>query len=122
VTGPVIGNGAGGEPLSCKDALLLAQAPHLDLDGLNVAAAAASADKVFIYAPARVVSTVQHAVDERAKAKVDPPPWGPASRTAPAAYDGTGEPAQHGDIGVETDFRDGHLRHDDLKKPLTSQL
>jgi hypothetical protein len=46
----------------------------------------------------------------------------PASRIAPAAYDGTGEPAQHGDIGVETDFRDGHLRHDDLKKPLTSQL
>jgi hypothetical protein len=27
---------------------------------------------------------------------------GPASRIAPAAYDGTGEPAQHGDIGVET--------------------
>ena len=50
------------------------------------------------------------------------PAWGPASRTAPAAYDGTGDPAQHGDIGVETDFRDGHLRHDDLKKPLTSQL
>jgi hypothetical protein len=39
-----------GEPLSCKDALLLAQALHLDLDGLNVAAAAASADKDFIYA------------------------------------------------------------------------
>jgi hypothetical protein len=30
--------------------------------------------------------------------------------------------ADAGDIGVETDFRDGHLRHDDLKKPLTSQL
>jgi hypothetical protein len=44
----------GGEPLRCKDALLLAHAPHLDLDGLNVAAAAASADKVFIYALARV--------------------------------------------------------------------
>ena len=27
---------------------------------------------------------------------------GPASRTAPAAYDRTGEPAQHGDIGVDT--------------------
>ncbi len=72
----VIGNGAGGEPLSCKDALLLAQAPHLVLDGLNVAAAAASADKVFIYSPARVISTVQHALEERAKAKVEPPPLG----------------------------------------------
>jgi hypothetical protein len=49
------------------------------------------ADKVVISAPARVVSTGQHAVDERAKAKVDPPPWGPASRIAPAAYDGTGD-------------------------------
>ena len=54
----VIGNGAEGEPLSHKDAVLLTQAPHLVLDGLNVAAAAASADKVVIYAQARVISTV----------------------------------------------------------------
>jgi NADH:ubiquinone oxidoreductase subunit F (NADH-binding) len=67
----VIGNGAEGEPLSHKDAVLLTQAPHLVLDGLNVAAAAVSADTVFIYGPARVMSTVQHALDERAAAKVD---------------------------------------------------
>jgi hypothetical protein len=72
----VIENGAGGEPLSCKDAQLLAHAAHLVLDGLNVAAAAASADTVFSYAPARVISTVQHALDERAKTTVDPPPLG----------------------------------------------
>ena len=54
----VIGKWRRGEPLSYNDALLLAQAPHLVLDGLNVAAAAASADKVVIYAQARVISTV----------------------------------------------------------------
>ena len=51
----VIGNGAWAKPLSYNDALLLAQAPHLVLDGLNTAAAAASADNVFIYAPARTI-------------------------------------------------------------------
>jgi GAF domain-containing protein len=30
-------------------------------------------------------------------------------------------PTQCGDIGVETDIRDGHLRRDDLQPPLTSQ-
>jgi NADH:ubiquinone oxidoreductase subunit F (NADH-binding) len=67
----VIGNGAEGEPLSYKDAALLSRAPHLVLDGLNVAAAAVAADKVFIYIPSRLLSTVEHALGERAAAKVD---------------------------------------------------
>jgi NADH:ubiquinone oxidoreductase subunit F (NADH-binding) len=67
----VIGNGAEGEPLSYKDAALLSRAPHLVLDGLNVAAAAVAADKVFIYLPSRLVSTMQDALEERAAARMD---------------------------------------------------
>lgn len=67
----VIGNGAEGEPLSYKDAALLSRAPHLVLDGLNVAAEAVAADKVYIYVPSRLLSTVQHALDERATAGGD---------------------------------------------------
>jgi hypothetical protein len=47
---------------------------------------------------------------------------GPPDRTALAAYEVTGDRTQRGDITVYTDFRDGHLRHDGLEKPLTSQL
>jgi NADH:ubiquinone oxidoreductase subunit F (NADH-binding) len=68
----VIANGAEGEPLSYKDAALLSRAPHLVLDGLNVAAAAVAADKVFIYLPSRLVTTVRDAIDERTAARMDP--------------------------------------------------
>ena len=67
----VIGNGAEGEPLSHKDAELLSRAPHLVLDGLKVAAAAVSADKVVIYVPSRAVPTIKTALSERRSAKVD---------------------------------------------------
>jgi NADH:ubiquinone oxidoreductase subunit F (NADH-binding) len=67
----VIGNGAEGEPLSYKDAALLSRAPHLVLDGLKVAAAAVSADRVFIYVPPAVMPTVEDALCERRLAKVD---------------------------------------------------
>lgn len=66
-----IGNGAEGEPLSRKDAELLSRAPHLVLDGLHVAAAAVSADKVVIYVPSRAVPTIKTALSERRSAKVD---------------------------------------------------
>ena len=38
-----------------------------------------------------------------------------ASRTPPAAYDAIGGLARRGEIGAETAFRDGYLRHDDLR-------
>jgi NADH:ubiquinone oxidoreductase subunit F (NADH-binding) len=67
----VIGNGAEGEPLSFKDAALLSRAPHLVLDGLNVAADAVSADQVYLYVPSRVMSSVRAALDERTAARLD---------------------------------------------------
>ncbi|MDT5243293.1 MAG: hypothetical protein QOD36_669, partial [Mycobacterium sp.] len=67
----VIGNGAEGEPLSCKDAELLSRAPHLVLDGLEVAAAAVAADKVVMYVPTRAVPTIKTALSERRSAMVD---------------------------------------------------
>ncbi|MGX9792348.1 NADH-ubiquinone oxidoreductase-F iron-sulfur binding region domain-containing protein [Mycobacterium sp. MMS18-G62] len=67
----VVGNGAEGEPLSRKDAVLLTQAPHLVLDGLNAAAGAVGADKVYLYLHADVVDAVTHAIDERRAAGLD---------------------------------------------------
>ncbi|HWG01142.1 MAG TPA: NADH-ubiquinone oxidoreductase-F iron-sulfur binding region domain-containing protein [Trebonia sp.] len=45
----VIANGAEGEPASDKDATLLWLAPHLVLDGLQLAAEAAGADRAILY-------------------------------------------------------------------------
>lgn len=70
----VVGNGAEGEPLSRKDATLVARAPHLILDGLQVAAAAVGADKVYLYLPNHVAPTARHAIDERAAAGLDQRP------------------------------------------------
>ncbi len=64
----VVGNGAEGEPLSSKDAELLSRAPHLVLDGLEVAAAAVAATTVVVYVPARVTPTVRAALAERRSA------------------------------------------------------
>lgn len=66
----VIANGAEGEPLSAKDAILLTQAPHLVLDGLELAASAVRADKTYVYVPTHVASAVTHALDERRKARI----------------------------------------------------
>ena len=68
----VVGNGAEGEPLSRKDAELLNRAPHLVLDGLDAAAAAIKADKVYLYVHAAAVPVVTHALDERRAAGMDP--------------------------------------------------
>jgi NADH:ubiquinone oxidoreductase subunit F (NADH-binding) len=68
----VVGNGSEGEPLSRKDAQLLTRAPHLVLDGLDAAAAATGADKVYLYVHADAVPAVSRALDERRAAALDP--------------------------------------------------
>jgi len=67
----VVGNGAEGEPLSRKDATLLTQAPHLVLDGLDAAAGAIGADKVYLYVHPEAADAVTGALDERRAAGMD---------------------------------------------------
>jgi NADH:ubiquinone oxidoreductase subunit F (NADH-binding) len=67
----VVANGAEGEPLSEKDAVLLTHAPHLVLDGLELAANAVGADRVYVYLSAHVIAVVAHALDERRTAGID---------------------------------------------------
>lgn len=74
VTGPrsvVVGNGAEGEPLSRKDATLLRRAPHLVLDGLDAAAAAIGAEKVYLYVHPEASAQVAEALAERRAAGMD---------------------------------------------------
>jgi NADH:ubiquinone oxidoreductase subunit F (NADH-binding) len=61
----VIGNGAEGEPASRKDHVLLTHAPHLVLDGLQLAARAVGADEVHLYVRADAVSGVRAALAAR---------------------------------------------------------
>jgi len=68
----VVGNGSEGEPLSRKDAQLLTRAPHLVLDGLDAAAAAVGADKVYVYVHTEAAPTVTRALSERRAAGLDP--------------------------------------------------
>ncbi len=70
----VIGNGAESEPLSFKDAELMTRAPHLVLDGLQLAAKQVGADKVYLYLPGHVAQTARYALDERAAARLDKRP------------------------------------------------
>jgi NADH:ubiquinone oxidoreductase subunit F (NADH-binding) len=67
----VVANGAEGEPLSRKDAVLLTRVPHLVLDGLELAARAVGADHVYLYLPAQVLGSVSRALDERNKGCAD---------------------------------------------------
>ena len=67
----VIGNGAEGEPLSHKDATLLSRAPHLVLDGLQAAADAVNAHKVYLYLHQNAAPAAEKALDERRAAGID---------------------------------------------------
>ncbi len=68
----VIANGAEGEPASRKDALLLAHAPHLVLDGLALAASTLRAQQAIAYVPASIVPVVTAALAERRARRIDP--------------------------------------------------
>ncbi|WP_405132988.1 NADH-ubiquinone oxidoreductase-F iron-sulfur binding region domain-containing protein [Nocardia sp. NBC_01388] len=61
----VIANGAEGEPESSKDAVLLARAPHLVLDGLTVVADALGAQQCHLYATEPALDPVRQALSER---------------------------------------------------------
>jgi NADH:ubiquinone oxidoreductase subunit F (NADH-binding) len=68
----VVANGAEGEPPSGKDKVLLAYTPHLVLDGAVLAARAVNAREVIVAVSQAVLAHVEHAIDERREAKLDP--------------------------------------------------
>lgn len=68
----VIANGTEGEPASAKDKILLAQAPHLVLDGAVIAAGLAGAAEAVIVAHPAVAGIVAAAARQRLGRRVDP--------------------------------------------------
>ena len=67
----VVANGMEGEPASAKDRLLLSVAPHLVLDGAELAAAAIGAEEIHVCVPrgpSSPLAALEHALDERARA------------------------------------------------------
>lgn len=75
----VVANAAEGEPASSKDAVLLATAPHLVLDGLALVAAAAGTRRTHLYAATHHHPGLRAALAERGGA-------GPALVTAPGTF------------------------------------
>jgi NADH:ubiquinone oxidoreductase subunit F (NADH-binding) len=67
----VVANGAEGEPGSGKDRHLMLSAPHLVLDGLQVAALITGADQAFAYVRADTAPAIRRALAERAGSRVD---------------------------------------------------
>jgi NADH:ubiquinone oxidoreductase subunit F (NADH-binding) len=69
----VVGNGAEGEPAAWKDRALLTTNPHLVLDGLQLAAEALDASKVYLYLQddSLVGASIDRAIDERRASRVD---------------------------------------------------
>lgn len=67
----VVGNGAEGEPASSKDLLLLVEAPHLVLDGLQLVAAAIGADRAYLLVAPVALAAAQTALREREGRRID---------------------------------------------------
>lgn len=64
----VVANGAEGEPGSAKDQLLMANRPHLVVDGAVLAARAVGADQIVFYVGVEhvaAVAAIRRAIDER---------------------------------------------------------
>jgi NADH:ubiquinone oxidoreductase subunit F (NADH-binding) len=68
----VVANGAEGEPASRKDAVLLEQAPHLVLDGLQLAAAAVGARTAYAYVRPAAQARLRQALEERRRIDLVP--------------------------------------------------
>jgi NADH:ubiquinone oxidoreductase subunit F (NADH-binding) len=67
----VVANGAEGEPASLKDRHLMLTAPHLVLDGLQVAALITGATEGFVYSRPDAVLALRQALRERAGTGID---------------------------------------------------
>jgi NADH:ubiquinone oxidoreductase subunit F (NADH-binding) len=69
----VLANGAEGEPCSAKDAYLLQHAPHLVLDGVQLAARAVGARQAYVYVRGTTsTEVVSRALAERTHGALDP--------------------------------------------------
>jgi NADH:ubiquinone oxidoreductase subunit F (NADH-binding) len=67
----VVANGAEGEPASRKDKTLLFTAPHLVLDGLQLAAEAVGATQAYLYLHQGAARGIERALNERARCQLD---------------------------------------------------
>jgi NADH:ubiquinone oxidoreductase subunit F (NADH-binding) len=73
----IVANGSEGEPASYKDRLLLLRAPHLVLDGITLAAFAVGATEAYLVVhgtQARLMASLEGAIQAREVAGIDPVP------------------------------------------------
>ena len=119
----VIANGAESEPASGKDRVLLVHAPHLVLDGIQVAARAVGASEAYLYVPREPIVTeaVRRAIEDRRHERGDvvrvsmvtaPSRFIAGQETAAVAKVGGGPAVPR--YGVPPVYRSGHRRRPTL--------